>query len=552
MYEHNAHQQYNNGVLLTCRRPNINRPREPSGFTTCVKCLGTYSKKTVRYHFKHCDGIDIDLNGERSVLVLGRMAEARIHPEACDMLKDEIFAHMTEDDVVRLIRYDWLLVTYGNALCDSYVDVFQHVVISGKLRLAGRLLYTLRTIDPEVTDFASLYRPKFYASVINAIRSIGKYDPVQKSYGSPSTSKAAVTLVRAVGVMLAAEYIQKEDLESQTRTENFNKLFNSGVSASVSKGVYRTLTTNKRNKREKLPTTEDINLLAKYISKHRKASFEKLSEKFSYTTYLDLARMTMASLIVFNRRRTGETQNILESDYERREYLEEKWLATLSVEDKKFAKLYSRMQIRGKLNRTVPCLIKPDVDKAIKLLIRHRKNAKIDAKNEFLFGLPSTTGRIRRINACNVLRKLSVLCGAKEPETLRGTKMRKHMASMCISMELSDAGVSEVATFMGHHDTVHYKYYRKMPIVRDVVKVGKILQAAQGDGEDDNDDEESDDEDVEENDPDGDYEEWSQENDKVGSVETSVVNEHYEQDNGNDCGKAVTETIEGTRKFNFF
>lgn len=519
MFVHNTNFKYNKGRLLTCRRTNINRPRPASGFTTCAKCLGQYSKSYIRTHFKRCEEIDIDLNGERSVLVLGRMVEGRIHDDACDTLKNDVFPYMTEDDTVRLIRYDWLVIAFGNSLCDAIQEVFQHNGIGAKLRLAGRLLSILKSIEPDVMDFASLYRAKFYNGVIEAIRIIGKFDPVKKYYGAPSTSKAAVTLVRAVGVMLVAEYIKKEDVEGQTRCENFNKVFNSGVTTSVSKGVYRTQAKMKRDKRERLPSTEDINLLAKYINKQLKVYFVELSKKFTYKAYLNLGRMTIASLIVFNRRRTGETQNILTSDYHRREYLDDKWLATLSVEDRKLAELYSRMKIRGKLDRTVPCLIKPVIDKSIQLLIRHRKNAKITDDNEFLFALPTIIGkRIRRINACNVLRQLSMLCGAKEPQLLRGTKMRKHVASMCISMELTESAVSEVAEFMGHHDKVHYQYYRKMPIVREIVKMSKLLQAAQGDDEED-DGEISDDE--EQDDPDGDYENWPhQDEDGVDCVQT--------------------------------
>lgn len=522
MFEHNGNRKYNNGIFLPSRRPNINRPRDVSSSTTCVKCWGQYSKKYIRSHFRFCTEIDIDLHGERSVLVLGRMVEGRVHEDACDTLKNDVFPHMTEDDVVRTIKFDWLIITYGNSLCDSNPEEFQYDGISAKLRLAGRLLSILKSINPDITDFESLYRPKFFNSVIQAIRTVGQFDPVKKHYGSPSTSKAAVTLVRAVGLMLVGEYVLKEDDESQTRTEKFNIIFDSKVKTSVGKGVYRTQAKMKRDKREKLPSTEDIKRLAQYINKQSKVSFVELSKQFSSAAYLNLARMTMASLIVFNRRRTGETQNIRTENYHLREYLDDKWLATLSVEDQKLAKQYSRMTIRGKLDRTVPCLIKPDVDKSIQLLIRHRKNAKIADDNEFLFGLPTITGgRNRRVNACNVLRKLSVLCGAKEPQLLRGTKMRKHVASMCISMELSESAVSDVADYMGHHEKVHYQYYRKMPIVREIVKMSKLLQTAQGDVEDD--DEISDDE--EQDDPDGDNDSWPHQDDGVDCVETVGVSE---------------------------
>lgn len=198
----------------------------------------------------------------------------------------------------------------------------------------------------------------------------------------------------------------------------------------------------------------------------------------------------MLSLIIFNCRRTGETKNILVTDFQRRERLDDELVATLPAEDRLLAKKFCRMKIRGKLGRTVPVLIKPEVDKCIELLIRHRIYANIPVENEFLFALPTFAGqRLKRIDACALLRKSSVLCGAKYPETLRGTNMRKHVATMCVSLELNENSVSELAEFMGHHEKIHRQFYRQMPIVREIVKMSRILESAQGAYDDDDDDE---------------------------------------------------------------
>lgn len=61
------------------------------------------------------------------------------------------------------------------------------------------------------------------------------------------------------------------------------------------------------------------------------------------------------------------------------------------------------------------------------------------------------------------MRKLSNEFGAIDPESLRGTFIRKHMASIAITMELGDNDISELADFMGHAEDVHRKYYRINP-----------------------------------------------------------------------------------------
>lgn len=539
-FVHNSNLKYNKGVMMTSRRPNINRPRKAISETTCANCLGSYSKTSIRNHFKTCS--ENGLNGERSVLVLGRMVEGRIHELACDMLRLEIFPYMTEDDIVRLIRFDWLVIVYGNKLCDRHLEVFQSDVISQKLRRAGRLLNELKSIQPDITDLASVFQPKFYKSIIQAIRVLGKFNPVSKYYSSPSTASAIVTEIGAIGATLAAEYIMQEKYELHTRTKLFIEVYDTDVKTAINKAVYRTQAKMKRDRRETLPSTEDVKLLATFVDRERKVFFESVSKQFSYKAWLKLAEYTMASLIVFNRRRTGETQNILVTDFERRERLDHQMIDSLPVEDQKLARKYCRMKIRGKLDRTVPVLIKPDVDKCIKLLIHHRKDARIPIQNEFLFALPKFADkRIKRIDACTLLRKLSLLCGAKHPETLRGTKMRKHVATMCVSMELSENSVSEVADFMGHHEKIHRQYYRQMPIVREIVKMSRILQSAQGAFDDEDDDDEDDEL--------GDYEnEPSQDQNGVFENASNGMAQTNENDNDehiDEGGRHIEENIDG-------
>lgn len=144
------------------------------------------------------------------------------------------------------------------------------------------------------------------------------------------------------------------------------------------------------------------------------------------------------------------------------------------------------MKVRGKRDRTASVLIKPNIEKCLQLILSHRKEGNVPNNNKYLFGLPSLAGlRIRVIDACRVVLKFSGKCGAKDPKSLRGKTMRKHMASMCISKELSDNAVSDVADVMGHHEKIHREYYRRNPMVREVVKMSQLLEAAQGncDGE---------------------------------------------------------------------
>ena len=81
---------------------------------------------------------------------------------------------------------------------------------------------------------------------------------------------------------------------------------------------------------------------------------------------------------------------------------------------------------------------------------------------------------------CECIRHFSVQCGAEKPESLRGTKLRKHFATICIKYDLNEIEVTNVADFMGHHKDIHKRIYRQDDGFEQVRKLSQILEKAQG------------------------------------------------------------------------
>lgn len=84
------------------------------------------------------------------------------------------------------------------------------------------------------------------------------------------------------------------------------------------------------------------------------------------------------------------------------------------------------------------------------------------------------------------MRKFSIECGADKPETLRGTTLRKHVATLGVNLNLSDTEISDLANFMGHEEKIHREHYR-MPVVhREILRMSRLLQSASGKNENEN------------------------------------------------------------------
>lgn len=406
--------------------------------------------------------------------MLGRKIEGRLLKSASDRLR-EIFPILRDNKFVRLIRYDWLVISYANGLCCKYTKSFHENYIRQKIRLAGRLLFAIKEKNPDVTDFASIYNPKFYRSVVAGIRKLAKFNEISNEVGYPSTAMECTALIKDMRLCLEVSYITQGKAVEQKITKDFLTLMKADIGISINRVATDTLFENRRNKKQNIPTTDDIKLLTQYIDTNRRKSFKILSAGFSTEEWKNLVRLTCGSIIVNNRKRVGEIKNILITDFNNIEKVdvENQTLDTLPGQEKETVKQISRIVVRGKLGRTVPILLKPDVMECIHLIRLHRKEAGVPLKNPYVFGWPSSV-RILQVDACALLRDFSSQSGAHEPKKLRATNMRKHLATACISLELNDAAVSGVASFMGHDEKIHREFYRHNPVIREIALMTKV------------------------------------------------------------------------------
>lgn len=472
----NSDEKLNNGVLSVCRQPNEKYERDAVQFGECEAC-GEYLRSTgVRRHWNNCTGNP--LPGERIMKEFSQLVEGRVHAEASQDLHT-IFSRMGDDEEILVIRFDWIIIAYGNVLCINLWRDYQLRVIKGKLRNAGKLLIASKRILPEITDFASLYHVSRIKTVVGAIQQIAGFDLVTKEFKSPGTASTFVTLVNKIGERLALELMQQDDEEKEKAVNKFLIVFQNEAKIKINKAVSVTQINVRRDKTEILPSTEDIGRLAAYLDREREISFAKLSKEFSYDEWMQLTNLTSMSVLVFNRKRVGDTQNILLKEFEKREFISQHKHA---IPDETLEMIKSRMMIRGKLYRTVPVLLKHHFDDCLELLIRHRQEACVPSNNVYLFGLPSKSGNILKIDACALFRTYSEACGAEVPTSLRGTKLRKHFASTCATLNLSDNDITNIATYLGHGDKIHRDVYRHNALHIEVVQMSNLLEFARGVG----------------------------------------------------------------------
>lgn len=124
---HNTHSELNTGVFITARQRQAKYKRTADDYICCTNCKGFYSKHTIRFHYSKCK--TTHKKGVREITVMGRRLTGYIHPCANKVLRNIIFPVLRDDEVVRCIKYNELLILFGNKLCERYTSTHQYDMI---------------------------------------------------------------------------------------------------------------------------------------------------------------------------------------------------------------------------------------------------------------------------------------------------------------------------------------------------------------------------------------------------------------------------------------
>ncbi|XP_037051789.1 uncharacterized protein LOC119085479 [Bradysia coprophila] len=480
--EHNSNPKLNKNLIIPSRRSNAKYNRKASDLDVCYECLGTYFKKSIAKHV--CSRKVI--KGDRSSAQLNRLVAGRIHERASASLHD-ITSVMLDDDIANTAKYDCLLVVYGNELCEQFGYEPHHKIVRDRLRMLSRLLVQLKRIEPDITDFASLYHPKYCDVVLEAIREDSGFRSSDRQFQKPWNATKSVTEVKRVGRVLSEECISKQNKELKEQTNDFLALFQSRAAIRVNKLARTTIITRIRNKEEDLPTDDDIQHFQRFLDKKRKQHFDDLKNEYTFAKWINLSEVTMVSLILFNRRRVGELENALTSEYTKRRRVTNKndqLFRALTAEGKERVERYSRMNVRGKLENRAPIMLDPELEECVDIILYYRDKAGVPKENDLLFALPAINNRKKsHLMGSSTVAKLSVQCEADNPKTLRGTKFRKHFATFCATKELNDNILTDVAKYLGHSLLIHKEIYRGNDLNREVARMSALFEEASGHNE---------------------------------------------------------------------
>nr|CAI5857444.1 unnamed protein product [Callosobruchus analis] len=175
---HNTDPSLNTGVLITCRRPQAKHNYTNKGFC-CLQPLVTQNTQKV--------------NVAKSKL---EDDYGFCHPR--QMKQCSAYSSKPQDDEVgSLIKYDELIILFGNKQCNKYTQRHQHDMIRNRLRLLARFLLAAQQIRNTITDLL-VYITQILQGCCEAVRICGNYDPIEGMFKTPFNALSLGSLLKNV------------------------------------------------------------------------------------------------------------------------------------------------------------------------------------------------------------------------------------------------------------------------------------------------------------------------------------------------------------------
>lgn len=126
----------------------------------------------------------------------------------------------------------------------------------------SNLLVELKLIQPEISDFASFFHPKYCDAVIEAIRVTSGFSTTDRHFRTPWNATKTVTEVKRAGRILMEECISKPNKELKEQTNDFLQLFRSRTAIRVNRLAKISIITKKGIPMRAYRATMTFNILS--------------------------------------------------------------------------------------------------------------------------------------------------------------------------------------------------------------------------------------------------------------------------------------------------
>lgn len=468
-YEHNFEVlKEGTGVIVPKYRPRKHEEKDAKHYIPCQFCFGTYVQEDLWKHQRRCPFNDSHGSSKKAV-ENGKL----LLPVVGDR-KDfyaKVLLKMREDQVKAAVQSDELILSLGYRLFEKVCGAdhqFQYV----SQRLLFYSVIVLKKEHPEIRTIREAIKPQNWEILIQGVRNVAGYDTDTVSIPSLPL-KIGHSISKCAHILRAQALIEGNNHNLQ-EADRFLSLYDSEWEHRVSSKALSILHRAKFNKPMYVPLAEEVALMNKYLQQEAKVYTRHIDAKKDVeNSYSNLVEITLAQVILFNRKRSGEAQRMTLKDFKdgvQNNNPDEDVKNSLSKFEQELCSSHTRIEIKGKRGRKVAVLLTDSIQQNLNHIVNLRNILGINSI--FMFMKPQSSNPVR---GSDCLRKFARACGVKSPERLTSTQLRKHLATMTQILGLSEGNQDIIAKFMGHDIRVHRNFYRLPENTLELAKVTKIM-----------------------------------------------------------------------------
>ncbi|KAL4713382.1 hypothetical protein ACJJTC_016850 [Scirpophaga incertulas] len=466
-YIHNCNVVSNNkGFLIPTRRKvNEELGQSPSRFVICKKCLGTYRRSTFYRHSKKCIGNEDDMT--KHALAKHALSIIPKFVHTSKEFKQNILPRLRNDEISHIVKQDPLIIAYGCRLLKKKKEKRSRKLICSKMRDLAKLLKIVREKNPEIIQLQNLIDPKHYECFIESVKIMSGFNEETGHVEVVSIpARIRPEMLGCIDILFTNTIMDQYKSTAlkdhiKNKLTEFKLLLEANWQWEVSSNAEKTRKRNLMTKAQVMPLEKDIEEVMIKIHELEEKYYDDLKKDVTNVNYENLCEVTIAHIILLDRKRSGDV-----SEAELQYYLNRKTdnipPQVLEILDKKQKQAISDLdifQIPGKRGRSVPVLLTKVMRRNIDALIACRSILKISS--DYLFARTLTD---KPFDGGRCLNRIKSMCNLKKPEMLTSTGLRHHIATISqLHGKTDDKYTQHLATFLGHDMQVHASNYR-LPI----------------------------------------------------------------------------------------
>src|SRR5688572_2436331 len=441
----------------------------PSDYIPCEYC---YLQKKMFY--RHMCKFDDQRVKGRKVLNASLLLPP---PKGTSAKVFELLSGMLDGTIKLAAKCDSLIIDYASKLI-AKKGMQKKAYIRDKVREVARFLIKMREMKGlGNVALADCIMPDRFKQCLTAVRELAGFQEQTMTYRTPSLALKLGHTLQKLSKIAKRNAIENKDDDKIKSADYFSELCTMEWGDEIARHALNTLQDKKRNKVSVLPLSSDVVKLNEHLSKISVSLSTQLNQMQVdglgiEEIWRQLAETALAQVIIFNRRRQGEVSKMTIQEYEQKTIisLSSDAMQALSPIEQSLCKMFVRVEVKGKRDRTVPVLLLPKMQASIDLLMKSRSDAGIRNSNNYVFAYSNSENFLRGSDA---LRNSAELCGAENPLSLRSTNLRKHVATLSQVLNLKENELDMLAQYMGHDIRVHRQFYR---LPNDVLQTSKLAK----------------------------------------------------------------------------